>query len=150
METLIPPAASDTKRAWSPSLRLFQCVGDAKHKLTPGSCWRQHNPPLRYQQLHHALMSPQNSVFIRTFSNGEIYCLPGAISPLIPSLHPVRRFLSSSVVSELLLRSGSHCDSCKGASFSKPVVLFLSCFCWLLGVLGVLFTPSLWVLQREQ
>uniref|UniRef100_A0A8C3MFT7 Uncharacterized protein n=1 Tax=Geospiza parvula TaxID=87175 RepID=A0A8C3MFT7_GEOPR len=26
--------------------------------LTPGSCWRQHNPPLTYQQLHHALMSP--------------------------------------------------------------------------------------------
>ncbi|KAM4785542.1 LOW QUALITY PROTEIN: ciliary microtubule inner protein 6 [Cyanocitta cristata] len=60
---LIPPAASDTKRAWSRSLRLFQCVGDAKHELTPGSCWRQHNPPLTYQQLHHALMSPQNSVY---------------------------------------------------------------------------------------
>lgn len=80
----------------------------------------------------------------------KFYCLPGTISPLIPSLHPVRRFLSSSLLSELLLRSGSHCDSCKGTSFSEPVVLFLSCFCWLLGVLGVLFTPSLWVLQCEQ
>lgn len=82
METLIPPAASDTKRAWSCSLRLFQCVSDAKHKLTPGSCWRQHNPPLRYQQLHHALMSPQNSVFMRTFSNGEILLPPWCHQPL--------------------------------------------------------------------
>lgn len=94
--------------------------------------------------LHKTLCLSEPSLMVK------FYCLPGAISPLIPSLHPVRWFLSSSVVSELLLRSGSHCDSCKGASFSKPVVLFLSCFCWLLGVLGVLFTPSLWVLQREQ
>lgn len=80
----------------------------------------------------------------------KFHCLPGAISPLILSLHPVRRFWSSSMLSELLLRSGSCWDSSKGASFSEPVVLFLSCFCWLLGVLGVLFTPSLWVLQCEQ
>lgn len=58
----------------------------------------------------------------------KFHCLPGAISPLIPSLQPMSWFLGSSTFSELLLRSGSHCDSWKGASFSEPVVLFLSCF----------------------